>query len=97
MNTATATAPATFELDDALRARILALAGRRKTAPLEIVREALAHLEREADEDEAFYQEALRAEEDYQKTGLHITGDEAIAWIKTWGTDHELEPPECHT
>ena len=95
MTTATATAPATFELDESLKARILDLAGRRKTGPLEIVREALAHLEREEDEDEAFYREALEAERDYQETGLHITGEEAIEWIKTWGTDHEREAPEC--
>ena len=67
MTTATATVPATFELDESLKARILELVGRRKTGPLEIVREALAHLEREEDEDEAFYQEALEAERDYQE------------------------------
>lgn len=91
----TATAPATFDLDDILKARILALAGRRKAAPLEIVREALAHLEREEDEDDAFYQEALQAERDYQETGLHLTGKEVIDWLRN--TEPGTPPPPCHT
>jgi len=43
-----------------------------------------------------FRQETLQAWQDYQKTGLHITSDEAIAWLQTWGTDHEQSAPVCH-
>jgi len=43
-----------------------------------------------------FQQETLQAWQDYQKTGLHITSDEAIAWLQTWGTDHEQSAPVCH-
>jgi hypothetical protein len=52
-------------------------------------------------------EEALEKEEKYilsvmkdfarsKRTGLHITLDELDAWLKTWGTDHETEPPQCH-
>ena len=27
---------------------------------------------------------------------LHVTGEEAIAWIKSWGTPDELPKPVCH-
>lgn len=38
--------------------------------------------------------EAARTE--YKETGLHVTLDEAAAWMDSWGTDHEQEPPACH-
>jgi len=41
-------------------------------------------------------QDTLQAWQDYQKTGLHITSDEAIAWLQTWGTDHKQSAPVCH-
>jgi len=41
-------------------------------------------------------QELLQAWQDYQETGLHVTSDEAIAWLQTWGSDHEQSAPACH-
>lgn len=100
MTTATATVP-NLELDATLTARIRQLAEQRGESPSRLVQTALDHLERRErearEEEDAFYREALEAERDYLETGLHITGEEAIAWIRTWGTDHEQEPPECHT
>lgn len=45
---------------------------------------------------EAFKQDAVRAWEEYLRTGLHVTGEEMDRWMASWGTDHELPPPECH-
>lgn len=39
--------------------------------------------------------EADAAWKHYQETGLHITGDEVIAWLKTWGK-HSSAVPKCH-
>jgi hypothetical protein len=33
---------------------------------------------------------------EFQKTGLHLTGEEASARLKTWGTDDEIPAPRCH-
>jgi len=41
-------------------------------------------------------QEALSAWEDYQTTGLHVTGEEADAWLEKLETGDDLEAPECH-
>lgn len=46
---------------------------------------------------EAFQQDAVRAWEEYRRTGLHVTGEEMDRWMASLGTDHELPPPECHT
>ena len=91
----TATAPA-FDLDDTLRTRILRLAERRGASPSQIVQDALATLEREEDEEEAFYREALRAEQEYLETGLHLTGPEVRAWLKRLKTAPKTPPPPCH-
>lgn len=40
-------------------------------------------------------QEAEAAWVHYQDTGLHVSGEEAISWIKSWGTSHELPTPVC--
>lgn len=41
--------------------------------------------------------EALASWEHYQATGLHVPGQEVIAWLETWGTDHECDPPLCRS
>ena len=45
----------------------------------------------------ALLKEVQEAEEDYERTGLHVTWEEMEAWLETWGTDHEIDPPEPHT
>ena len=45
----------------------------------------------------ALIEEAIRSEEHYKQTGLHITWEECKAWLRTWGTPDEKEAPECHT
>ena len=38
----------------------------------------------------------LQSWQEYAETGLHVTGDEAIAWLETWGTEGEKDAPQCH-
>ena len=45
---------------------------------------------------EAFRQGAINAWNEYQETGLHVTGDEVIAWLDTWGEENEKAAPVCH-
>ena len=45
---------------------------------------------------EAFRQDAINAWNEYQETGLHVTGDEVIAWLDTWGEENEKAAPICH-
>jgi predicted transcriptional regulator len=85
------------KLDDQLKARIQQLARARDRTPHFLMREAI---ERFVDQEEArdsFAREAEDAWRDYQETGLHVTGDELFAWLRTWGTEPPVEPPACHT
>ena len=72
----------------------LAEARRRKTHWLmqEAIRE---YVERE-EKREQFRQDALKAWREFQETGLHVTADEADAWLAKLAEGQDVEPPECH-
>ncbi len=44
----------------------------------------------------SFRQEALASWSAYRATGQHLTGQEARAWLNTWGTDADKSVPGCH-
>lgn len=46
---------------------------------------------------EAFRLDTLKAWEEFKATGLHVTQDEAEAWLASLGTEHELPVPTPHT
>lgn len=43
-----------------------------------------------------FEQEAKYSWLEFQRTGLHLSGEEVYAWLETWGADNEKPVPECH-
>lgn len=45
---------------------------------------------------EAFRQDALRAWQDYQQSGLHVTQAEANAWLVKLAAGEDVEPPKPH-
>ncbi|MDR3299970.1 MAG: transcriptional regulator [Candidatus Accumulibacter sp.] len=45
---------------------------------------------------ETFRQATLTAWREYRETGLHVSAEEADAWLASWGTDDELPAPVCH-
>jgi predicted transcriptional regulator len=61
-----------------------------------IVREAIPQYRDREEARESFRQEAEASWAEFQATGMHLTGDEARAWLDTWGTDAETEVPPCH-
>ncbi len=86
-----------IEIDDAVKQRVENLANLRQKSADWVVREAIAQYVEREEARQNFKQEALASWADYQATGMHLTGDEVSAWLETWGTEANLEPPECHT
>jgi predicted transcriptional regulator len=73
------------------------LAVSRKRTAHWLMREAITQFVDREEKRETFRQETLAAFQEFQETGLHITGDEAFAWLDSWGNgDNELAAPECH-
>ncbi|MES3025715.1 MAG: CopG family transcriptional regulator [Pseudomonadota bacterium] len=84
------------KIDQGTRDRINRLAESRDRTSDSILKEAInQYLERE-EKKEAFRQGALGVWSEYKASGLHVTADEAILWIETWGDEAELPAPECH-
>jgi predicted transcriptional regulator len=45
---------------------------------------------------EAFRQDTLKAWVEFRTTGLHVTADEADAWLDQLEQGNDIEPPACH-
>lgn len=84
------------KIDDTLRGRVRQLAATRQRSPHWLMHEAIRQYVDREEARESFKQEALASWASYQETGLQITEDELQAWLNSWGTEDELEPPECH-
>lgn len=85
-----------IKLDDELKGRVQHLAEARRRTSHWIMREAIAQYVEREEKREAFKQDALRAWEDYQRTGLHLTLEEADAWLAKLEAGEDVEPPKCH-
>ena len=85
-----------IKLDDALKARVQHLAEQRRRSPHWVMREAIAQYVEREEARESFTREAMASWVEYQETGLHLSGDEVGAWLRTWGSEAEADPPECH-
>lgn len=86
-----------IKLDPETKDRVQRLAATRKRTAHWVMKEAIEQYVEREETREADYQDALKSWEHYQATGLHVTGDEVIAWLKTWGEEDEKPAPECHT
>ena len=85
-----------IKMDDELKSRVQHLAGLRRRSVHWIMREAIQqYIERE-EKREAFKQDALRAWNEYQATGQHLTLEEVDAWLAKLEAGEDVEPPKCH-
>lgn len=84
------------KLDDDLKSRIQNLANQRRRSAHWLMREAIEQYVVREEARESFKQEALASWQEFQETGIHLTGEETRSWLRSWGTDKETESPECH-
>ena len=89
-------AATSIKLDDTLKGRVQNLAEARRRSSHWIMREAIAQYVEREEKREVFKQEAIRAWEEYQQTGLHVTLEEADAWLAKLEAGENAEPPKCH-
>lgn len=85
-----------IKLDDDLKGRVQHLASARRRTSHWIMREAISQYVEREEKREAFRQDALKAWDEFQETGLHATAEEVDQWLASWGTDNELPAPTCH-
>lgn len=92
--TAAAIRPVASKIDEETKARVKRLAKARHRTPHWLMCEAITQ-DRE-EKREAFRQDTLKAWEAYRTTGLHVTADEADAWLAQLEQGNGTEPPACH-
>ncbi|WP_440616965.1 CopG family ribbon-helix-helix protein [Cysteiniphilum sp. 6C5] len=85
-----------LKISDDLKGRIQQLARLQDRTPHWIMMRAINEYVLKEEKKEQFKQEALASWQSFKETGLHITGDEVIRWLQTWGTDSEEPAPKCH-
>lgn len=86
------------KIDNEIRKRLKNLAESKQRSTHWLMREAITQYVEREDKRESFRKDAIRAWEEYQDTGLHVTGTEVRDWLDTWGTeaDKEKDAPPCH-
>jgi len=94
--TVTTSRPVAIKIDQDTRERVKRLAEARHRTPHWLMREAISQYVAREEKREAFRQDAINAWNEYQKSGLHVTGDEVVAWLDTWGEENEQAAPICH-
>lgn len=94
--TAADTRPIAIKIDQDTWERVKRLAEARQRTSHWMMREAIRQYVDREEKREALRQDAIHAWNNYQETGLHLTGDEVIAWLDTWGEENEQTAPVCH-
>lgn len=83
-------------LDDETKSRLKRLGEvRDKSAHKMMITAVKEYLDREEGR-ETFRQEAIASYEHYKQTGLHVSGDEVLEWVASWGSGNILSTPICH-
>ncbi|MHB9348889.1 MULTISPECIES: CopG family ribbon-helix-helix protein [Enterobacter] len=85
-----------IKLDDDLKNRLQHLAESRRRSAHWIMREAITQYVEREEKREAYLRDAQNAWEEFQRTGLHITAEEADEWLAQLAAGNDVEPPECH-
>ena len=88
--------PVAIKIDADTKKRVKRLAEARHRTPHWLMREAISQYVVREEKREAFRQDGINAWNEYQATGLHVTLEEADAWLATLEVGQEVEPPECH-
>lgn len=94
--TAAAVRPVAIKIDEEIKARVKRLADARHRTSHWLMREAITQYVDREEKREAFRQNTLKAWEEYRTTGLHVTADEADAWLAQLEQGNDIEPPACH-
>jgi predicted transcriptional regulator len=93
---ATAVRPVAIKIDEDIKARVKRLADARQRTSHWLMREAITQYVDREEKREAFRQDTLKAWEAFRAHGLHVTADEADAWMAQLEQGNDLDPPNAH-
>lgn len=79
-----------------LKERLQSLAEVRQRTPHALMLQALETFIDREEQRESLRQEGIAAWEEFQRTGLHLTGDEVRGWIDQIRQGKKVPMPKCH-
>ena len=85
-----------LKLDSEIKERVQRLAAAQRRTPHLVMREAIEQYVERQEKRVQFVRDGLAAWEDYQTTGLHLTEEEADAWLAKLEAGEDASAPECH-
>lgn len=85
-----------LKLDPEMKERVRRLATYNRRTAHWIMREAIEEYVSREEKRQAFHRDAMAAWEQYQTTGLHLTGDEVDAWLEKLEAGENAQLPKCH-
>ena len=85
-----------LKLDSEMKERVQRLAAARRRTAHWVMREAVEQYVEREEKREQLRRDALSAWADYQSSGLHLTAEEADAWLAKLEAGEDAAPPECH-
>jgi len=85
-----------LQLDEALSDRLQRLADARQQSPEELMRKAIEQYVDYEEDREQLNRDMVASWEEYQATGLHVTGEEVDAWLAKLEAGEDAEPPIPH-
>lgn len=89
-------ATTSLKLDEDMRQRVQKLADVKRRSANWLMREAIERYVAQEEQREKLRQDALAAWAEFEATGLHVTAEEADAWMAELEAGADKEPPACH-
>ncbi|MBB4155357.1 putative transcriptional regulator [Sphingomonas jinjuensis] len=86
---------AALSIDDDLHAQLVRAAEEAEISLETALYEAVTAYVDRANARASFDREALESLAEYERTGLHLTSDEMVAWLTGWEPGRPVPP--CHT
>ena len=85
--------PVAIKIDPEVKERIKRLADARHRTLHWLMREAISQYVEREEKRETLRQDGLQAWNAFQETGLHVTAEQADAWLAKLEAGQDVEPP----
>ena len=84
------------KIDPEMKARMKRLAVSRRRSTHWLMKEAISQYVEREEKPQSCRQDGIRAWNEYQANGLHVTREEADTWLAKLEEGKSVEPPKCH-
>lgn len=86
----------TLRIEQDIKDRLKTLAEDRHSSAHALMLEAITEYVEREEKRGQYRKEAQAAWAEYQATGEHLTAEETIAWLESWGSESDRDAPACH-